>query len=205
MQTIFDMKICVIYNRPRQLIGGGNHKRGSMGHNVTNLLVHCSWRLTNHIPVSTNPPSQPQHIARPLHHIPALCASFVNPSLEPCGRYHHSPKLQTTCQTFALGTATKPHAAFTTPGHSNVPMIQLTTPSHGPTPPHSPRYHCNLSPLQTSHSKLSSNGCSVPLCSLLCGVYARACACECLLRCLLPSALAWQRSFPAYYIQHLHS
>jgi hypothetical protein len=23
-------------------------------------------------------------------------------------------------------------------------MIQLTTPSHGPTPPHNPRYHCNL-------------------------------------------------------------
>jgi hypothetical protein len=122
----------------------GNHKRGSKGHNVIDLLVHCSWRLTNHIPASTNPPSQLQHTACPLRRIPALCASFVNPSLEPCGRYHHSPKLQTTCQTFALGTATKPHAAFTTPGHSNVPMIQLTTPSHGPTPPHSPRYHCNL-------------------------------------------------------------
>jgi hypothetical protein len=80
MQPIFDMKICVIYNRPRQLIAGGNHKRGSMGHNVTNLLVHCSWRLTNHIPVSTNPPSQPQHIARPLHHhIPALLPRSFHP------------------------------------------------------------------------------------------------------------------------------
>jgi hypothetical protein len=116
MQTIIDMKICVIYNRPRKLIGGGNHKRGSKGHNVINLLVHCSWRLTNHIPVSTNPPRQPQHIARPLHHrIPALLPRSFHPLPEPCDRYHHSPKLQTTCQTFPKGTAIKPHAAFTTP------------------------------------------------------------------------------------------
>jgi hypothetical protein len=81
-------------------------------------------------------------------------------------------------------------------------MIQLTTPSHGPSPPHSPRYHCNLVTVTDLPFKIILQWLQCSLVFPCCAVFMLACVCERLLRCLLPSALSWPRSVPAYYVQH---